>query len=96
VQAQVLELLKDLQRQHGLAMLFISHDLAVVGQVASRVAVMRAGQIVETGDSVRILTAPQHPYTRSLLAAVPTLRTDRNKPLAMVGTADGGGDILSA
>ena len=84
VQAQVLELLKDLQRQHGLAMLFISHDLAVVGEVASRVAVMRAGQIVETGPYARMLTAPEHPYTKSLLAAVPTLRTDRNKPLAMV------------
>ncbi len=84
VQAQVLELLKDLQRQHGLAMLFISHDLAVVGQVAGRVAVMRSGQIVETGPSARLLTAPQHAYTKSLLAAVPTLRTDRNRPLAMV------------
>ncbi len=84
VQAQVLELLKDLQRQHGLAMLFISHDLAVVGQVASRVAVMRAGQVVETGSCSRLLTAPEHPYTKSLLAAVPTLRTDRNQPLAMV------------
>jgi len=84
VQAQVIELLKDLQRRHGLAMLFISHDLAVVGQVASRMAVMRAGEVVETGDCAQLLTAPRHPYTRSLLAAVPTLRTDRNRPLAMV------------
>jgi peptide/nickel transport system ATP-binding protein len=84
VQAQVLELLKELQRQYGLAMLFISHDLAVVGQVASRLTVMRAGEIVETGPCRRLLTNPQHPYTRSLLAAVPTLRTDRNRPLAMV------------
>jgi peptide/nickel transport system ATP-binding protein len=84
VQAQVLELLRDLQRKYGLAMLFISHDLAVVGQVASRVAVMRAGKIVETGPSERLLTKPEHPYTKSLLAAVPTLRTDRSRPLAMV------------
>ena len=85
VQAQVLELLRVLQQQYGLAMLFISHDLAVVGQVAGRVAVMRAGQVVETGPSARLLTAPEHAYTRSLLAAVPTLRTDRSRPLAMVG-----------
>jgi len=84
VQAQVLELLKDLQSQHGLAMLFISHDLAVVGQMAGRVAVMRSGEVVESGLSNQILTRPQHPYTRSLLAAVPTLRTDRTRPLATV------------
>jgi peptide/nickel transport system ATP-binding protein len=83
----VLELLRELQRRHGLAMLFISHDLAVVGQVASRVAVMRSGQVVETGPCARILTAPEHAYTRSLLAAVPTLRTDRTRPLAMVGAS---------
>ncbi len=82
VQAQILELLLGLQREHGMAMLFISHDLAVVGKVAHRIAVMRQGEIVETGASRRVLTAPEHEYTRSLLAAVPTMRTDRTRPLA--------------
>jgi peptide/nickel transport system ATP-binding protein len=81
VQAQVLELLKERQRQYGLAMLFISHDLAVVGQMAGRVAVMRMGEVVETGSSRELLADPAHPYTRSLLAAVPTLYTNRNQPL---------------
>ena len=88
VQAQVLDLLRGLQQQYGLAMLFISHDLAVVGQVASRAAVMRAGQVVETGPSQKLLTAPEHAYTRSLLAAVATLRTDRSRPLARVGDSN--------
>jgi peptide/nickel transport system ATP-binding protein len=90
VQAQVLELLRGLRQQYGLAMLFISHYLAVVGQVASRVAVMRSGLVVETGSCARLLTAPQHAYTRNLLAAVPTLRTDRSRPLALVGDSSAG------
>ena len=81
VQAQILELLQRLQREHGMAMLFISHDLAVVGQVAHRIAVMRRGEVVEEGAAVQVLTAPRHEYTRSLLAAVPTMRTDRERPL---------------
>jgi peptide/nickel transport system ATP-binding protein len=85
VQAQVLELLKTLQREHGLAMLFTSHDLAVVGQVADRVAVMRHGEVLESGRALQVLTAPRHVYTQSLLAAVPTLRTDRAQPLAVIG-----------
>ena len=86
VQAQILALLKELQRDHGLAMLFISHDLAVVSQVAGRVAVMRGGLVVETGPCAQVLTTPENNYTKSLLAAVPTLRTDRSKPLAMVSS----------
>jgi peptide/nickel transport system ATP-binding protein len=82
VQAQVLELLKSLQREYGVAMLFTSHDLAVVGQMADRVAVMRSGQILESGASRDVFARPQHAYTKSLLAALPTLRTDRNEPLS--------------
>jgi len=96
VQAQVLDLLRELQQQHGLAMLFISHDLAVVGQVASRMAVMRAGVVVESGESAKLLSTPAHEYTRSLLAAVPTLRTDRNRPLAMLNRATGNAEFYSA
>jgi peptide/nickel transport system ATP-binding protein len=82
VQAQVLKLLRDLQQQFGLAMLFISHDLAVVAEVADRVAVMRHGWLLEQGSREQIFHSPRHPYTRSLLGAVPTLATDRTRPLA--------------
>ena len=82
VQAQVLELLKSLQREQNLSMIFTSHDLAVVGEMAGKVAVMRSGQVLESGPSSVILSRPQHAYTRSLLGAVPTLKTDRDAPLS--------------
>jgi ABC-type glutathione transport system ATPase component len=71
VQAQVLNLLRSLQHDLGVSYLFITHDLGVVPHLASRAAVLRAGQIVETGPAGRICTAPSHPYTQALLAAAP-------------------------
>jgi peptide/nickel transport system ATP-binding protein len=88
VQAQILLLLKDLQRRNGLGMLFISHDLAVVAQIADRVAVMRRGILLETGTRDQVFLHPRHDYTKSLLGAVPTLTTDRNQPLATLAAAD--------
>jgi len=84
IQAQILELLAGLRSRFNLAMLFISHDLAVVSQVADRVAVMYAGNLVELGPKRNIFEAPAHPYTRGLLNAVPTLKTDRNLPLETI------------
>ncbi len=71
VQAKVLDLFQDLQREYGFACLFISHDLAVVEMVSSKIAVMNKGRLVEVGDRDQILRNPQHDYTRRLLAAVP-------------------------
>ncbi|MAD36245.1 MAG: peptide ABC transporter ATP-binding protein [Tistrella sp.] len=73
VRAQILDLFADLQRRHGFACLFISHDLAVVEQLANRVVVMNQGRIVEEGPRDRIFDAPADPYTKRLLQAIPTL-----------------------
>jgi peptide/nickel transport system ATP-binding protein len=86
VQAQVLELLAELQRDHGLAMLFITHDLSVLAQVCSRLAVMYAGRIVEEGPSAEVLASPQHPYGRALAGAFPTIG-DPSSRLAPRGLA---------
>jgi peptide/nickel transport system ATP-binding protein len=84
IQAQVLELLAALREKHKLAMLFISHDLGVVAQVAEQVAVMFAGEIVEMGSASGIFSSALHSYTRGLISAIPTLKTDRARPLATV------------
>jgi peptide/nickel transport system ATP-binding protein len=72
-QAQVLKLIRELRALHGHTILFITHDFGVVAEIADRIAVMRHGRIIEMGDARRVLTEPQHPYTRELLAAVPSL-----------------------
>jgi peptide/nickel transport system ATP-binding protein len=93
VQQQILDLLADLRARYSLAMLFISHDLAVVSKVADRIAVMYAGSIVESGTTEHIFRQAVHPYTRGLLRAMPTLRSDRSKPLL---TIDGSVPAISS
>ena len=84
IQAQILDLLRDLREKFGLTMLFISHDLAVISQIADRVAVMYAGNLVELASRDELFRAPAHPYTRGLLKAMPTLRTPRNQSLSTI------------
>ena len=88
IQAQILNLLADLQKARGLTYLFITHDLGLVRYFATRVAVMYLGRIVETGKTERIFKAPQHPYTQALLASVPSLDPDRRSETKPVVMAD--------
>ena len=87
VQAQVLRLLKNLQHELGLAMLFITHDLSVLVEVADRIAIMYAGLIVEEGPAEQVFHSPQHPYTRALAGAFPAIgdRRFRHRPSGLGG-----------
>ena len=82
IQAQILELLADLKRSEGLSLLFITHDLTIVRRIADRVAVMKDGEVVETGPVDQVFTNPQHPYTRALLEAEP-----KGQPIAVAADA---------
>ena len=85
VQAQILKLLRGLREKHGLSMLFVSHDLAVTAQVADRVAVMQRGRLVEEQATGDLFRTPREAYTQRLLRAAPTMRTNRELPLATLG-----------
>jgi peptide/nickel transport system ATP-binding protein len=87
VQAQILALLARLQRELGMAIVMITHDLAVVAEVAQEIAVMYAGRIVETAPAGLIFSAPQHPYTWGLLQSIPTLQAPRSERLAPIAGA---------
>ena len=94
IQAQILNLLKDLQSQLGLTYLFISHNLAVVDYVAHRIAVMCAGRLVEIAPREMLFRNPIHPYTRALLSAVPEPNLDR--PLDFARVMDSKASVPSA
>jgi peptide/nickel transport system ATP-binding protein len=87
IQAQILRLLADLQKEFGVALLLVTHDLGVVARVADRVNVMYAGQIVESADVGSLFATPRHPYTRGLLACIPT--PGRTEPGGRLGTIPG-------
>lgn len=89
VQAQMLELLLQLQRERGMALVLITHDLSVVAQTVKQVVVMYAGQVVETGSVPDIFDAPRHPYTQALLAALPEHNIGRNRLQALAGVVPG-------
>jgi oligopeptide/dipeptide ABC transporter ATP-binding protein len=86
IQAQVLDLLMDLRDELGMAIMIITHNIGVIAEVADRVLVMYAGRIVEQSPAADLFDAPQHPYTKGLLACVPTLQQDRHRLIAIPGS----------
>ena len=85
IQAQYLKLLRDLQREHGLALIFITHNLGIVAKMCDQLAVMYAGRVVESGPVSRIFNAPVHPYTRALLNSIPRMTEDDQRLVAIDG-----------
>jgi oligopeptide/dipeptide ABC transporter ATP-binding protein len=85
IQAQYLDLLRDLQRTHGLALIFITHNLGIVAKMCDQLAVMYAGRVVEYGPVRQLFRAPMHPYTKALLAAIPRMNDDRDRLTAIDG-----------
>ena len=85
VQAQVLRLLADLRRRRGLAMMFISHDIRAVRKISDRIMVMYGGRVVEEGPATTVVSAPKHPYTQGLLAAIPTMDGPRGEVHSIPG-----------
>jgi oligopeptide/dipeptide ABC transporter ATP-binding protein len=85
IQAQYLNLLRDLQRQHELALIFITHNLGIVAKMCDQVAVMYAGRLVEWGPVTRIFDAPAHPYTQALLGSIPRMGDARARLTAIEG-----------
>ena len=84
IQAQILELIKELKRQTNMAVLLITHDLGVIAEMAELVAVMYAGRIVERADVVTLFEEPKHPYTQGLLSSIPTLNTPKHQRLNVI------------
>ncbi len=89
IQAQIIELLLSLQRQENMALILITHDLALVAEAAQRIIVMYAGQVVEVGDARDIFRAPRHPYTQALLRALPEFAQDKARLASLPGVVPG-------
>ena len=84
IQAQILDLIRKMQREHGTSVIFITHNMGVVAEIADDVAVMYMGRIVEHGTAEQVFNNPQHPYTKALMKSVPVLGMDRNIELATI------------